>query len=38
MGSPVSAAVANFYVERKALKTAPENFKPRIYGNDMLMA
>jgi len=34
MGSPVSAAVANFYMEKlehKALMTAPVNCKPRIW-------
>jgi len=41
MDSPVSAAVANFNMEKleqKALRTAPINCKPRIpgYGNDML--
>ena len=38
MGSPVSAIVANMYMEHfkeLALRTAPE--RPRVYGRDMLM-
>jgi len=44
MGSPVSAAFANFYMdnlEQKALRTAPVNCKPRIwkrYVDDILEA
>jgi len=33
MGSPVSAVIANFYMEkleRKALQTAPEEWRPKI--------
>jgi len=44
MGSPVSAAVVNFYMEKleqKALSTAPVNCKPRLwkqYVDDILEA